>query len=249
MFKQLLAFAFLSAAGLSGAHAQVGSTRPLIETIKGEQAIELQGLKIQSDISGSLAETTVRMTFYNPNNRALEGKLRQAVPVEKAKGRQVFEEIERRGVDPGLLENTQGNNFKLRIYPIAAKGVRIVELRYSESLKRQDGNWLYTLPMAFGNKLKDFELSLKANGINKAPKLIGSFNELEFKRNAKRFEALVTKNNFSPSGTLTLEIPASDKPQTYTETFDGQTYFVAEIPVTDNNQERPLAAILGIQFA
>ncbi|MGH8499191.1 MAG: VIT domain-containing protein, partial [Methylococcales bacterium] len=174
------------------------------------------------------------------------GKMRQAVPVEKAKGRQVFEEIERRGVDPGLLENTQGNNFKLRIYPIAAKGVRTVELRYSEPLKRQDKNWLYTLPMAFGSKLKDFELSLKINGINKAPRLIGSFNELEFKRNSKRFEALITKNNFSPAGTLTLQIPATDRPQTYTQMFDGQTYFIAEIPVIGINQERPLATVLGL---
>ncbi len=267
MFRQLLAFAFLTATCIPAAHAQAGSTRPLIETIKGERAIELQSLRIESNISGGLAETTVRMTFFNPNSRVLEGnlqfplldgqqitafaldmngKMRQAVPVEKAKGRQVFEEVERRGVDPGLLENTQGNNFKLRIYPIAAKGVRTVELRYSESLKRQDSNWLYTLPMAFGSKLKNFELALKTNGINKAPKVTGSFSELEFKRHAKRFEALVTKNDFSPDGTLTLQIPASDKPQTYTQVFNGQNYFIAEIPVAGISQERHLASILGL---
>ena len=210
MFRQLLLFVVLFTVAMPSGQTQVGSARSLIETIKGEQAIELQSLKIESSISGGLAETTVRMTFYNPNSRQLEGnlqfplldgqqitafaldingKMRKAVPVEKAKGRQVFEEIERRGVDPGLLENTQGNNFKLRIYPIAAKGVRTVELRYSESLKRQDNDWLYTLPMGFGNKLKDFELGLKTNGISKAPKVVGSFNGLEFKRNAKRFEA------------------------------------------------------------
>ncbi len=267
MFRQLLLFVSLFAVAVPNAQTQVSTTRPLIETIKGERPIELRSLKIESDISGSLAETTVRMTFYNPNNRALEanlqfplldgqqitafaldmnGKMRTAVPVEKAKGRQVFEEIERRGVDPGLLENTQGNNFKLRIYPIASKGIRTVELRYSESLKRRDTDWLYTLPMAFGNKLQEFELSLKANGITKAPKLIGSFNELEFKRNAKRFEARVTKNNFAPSGTLTLQIPASDQPQTYTQSFDGQTYFIAEVPVTSSHQDRALAKVLGL---
>ncbi len=267
MFRQLLAFAFLTLAYLPAAHAQTGSTRPLIETLKGEQAIGLQSLRIESNISGGLAETTVRMTFFNPNKRVLEGnlqfplldgqqitafaldmngKMRQAVPVERAKGRQVFEEVERRGVDPGLLENTQGNNFKLRIYPIAAKGVRTVELRYSESLKRQGSNWLYTLPMAFGGKLKNFELALKTNGINKAPKVTGSFSELEFKRHAKRFEALVSKNDFSPDGTLTLQIPASDKPQTYTQMFNGQNYFIAEIPVNGISEERPLASVLGL---
>jgi len=269
MFRQLLISAFLMAPAFPVAEAQMANRqiRPLIETIKGEQAIELQSLKIESNISGGLAETIVRMTFYNPNNRALEGnlqfplldgqqitafaldmngKMRQAVPVEKAKGRQVFEAIERRGVDPGLLENTQGNNFKLRVYPIAAKGVRSIELRYSEPLKRQDAVWLYTLPMGFGNNLKNFELSLKANGTNKAPKVVGSFSEFEFKRNAKRFEAVLTKNNFSPTGTLTLQIPASDKAQTYTQIFEGQNYFIADVPVTDTPQDRALPNVIGL---
>lgn len=267
MFRQLLLFVSLFAVAMPNAQTQVGSARPLIETIKGEQAIELQSLKIEGNISGGLAETTVRMTFFNPNNRPLEGnlqfplldgqqitafaldingKMRQAVPVEKAKGRQVFEAIERQGVDPGLLENTQGNNFRLRIYPIAAKGVRTVELRYSEPLKRQDANWLYTLPMGFGDHLKEFELSLRTNGSNKAPKVIGSFHDLEFKRHAKQFEAIVTRNNFSPEGTLTLQIPASDDPQTYTQHFNGQNYFLADIPVTGATRDRKLPSIVGL---
>ncbi|MGH8105003.1 MAG: hypothetical protein ACREO2_01645, partial [Arenimonas sp.] len=60
------------------------------------------------------------------------------------------------------------------------------------------------------------------------------------------FEALVTKSNFSPSGTLILQIPASDEPQTYTQTFDGQTYFVAEIPVDSASQQRQLAKVMGL---
>lgn len=267
MFRQLLIFVFLFAATMPNAQSQASRARPLIETIKGERAIELQSLKIQSNISGGMAETTVRMTFYNPNNRMLEGnlqfpllegqqitafaldmngKMRQAVPVEKAKGRQVFEEIERRGVDPGLLENTQGNNFKLRIYPIAAKGVRTVELRYSESLKRSQSEWLYTLPLSFGQNLKDFELSVKTHGVNQAPKVIGSLGELAFKRNGKRFEARVTKNSYTPSGVVTLQIDAGEKPKTYTQGFDGQTYFLAEIPVKNSTRERSSAHIVGL---
>jgi Ca-activated chloride channel homolog len=267
MFRQLLVFVFLMAACVPNGQTQVSTARPLIETIKGEQAIELQSLRIQSNISGSLVETTVRMTFYNPNTRALEGnlqfplldgqqitafaldmngKMRQAVPVEKAKGRQVFEEIERRGVDPGLLENTQGNNFKLRIYPIAAKDVRTVELTYSEALKHQNDHWLHTIPLAFGKDLKEFELRIKANGLRKAPKIIGSLGKIDFERHAKGFEAIVSRNNFSPSGSLTLQMPANDKPQTYIQTVDGQTYFMAEIPVASASHERVLPRIMGL---
>ncbi len=75
MFRQLLLAISLFAVAMPNAQTQVGTTQPLIETIKGERAIELQSLKIDSNISGGLAETTVRMTFYNPNNRQLEGNL------------------------------------------------------------------------------------------------------------------------------------------------------------------------------
>lgn len=73
--------------------------------------VELQAVRIESEISGSHAITTVEMTFFNPNPRILEGELqfplldgqqvvgfaldingalREAVPVEKAKGQQVL---------------------------------------------------------------------------------------------------------------------------------------------------------------
>jgi Ca-activated chloride channel homolog len=273
MFLRISGLILLLFAGFAPAQTQIATSPPprplppLIETIKGEQPIELQSLSIQSNISGGLAETTIRMSFYNPNTRALEGnlqfplldgqqitafaldingKLRQAVPVEKAKGRQVFEEIERRGVDPGLLENTQGNNFKLRIYPIAAKGVRTVELRYSEALKHQNDHWLHTIPLAFGKDLKAFELRIKANGLRKAPKIIGSLGEIDFERRAKGFEAIVSRNNFSPSGSLILQMPSSDKPQTYLQRVDGQTYFMSEIPVASTNHARALPRIVGL---
>ena len=119
---------------LPSAHAAPTTPQHLIETLNGETPIRLQSLHISSEISGGMAETTLRLVFFNPNPRALEGrlqfpllagqqvtafaldidgKLRPAVPVAKAKGRQVFEAIERRQVDPGLLEVTQGNNFQL----------------------------------------------------------------------------------------------------------------------------------------
>ena len=80
---------------------------------------------MSAEVSGALAVTTWELVFINPNQRALEGQLefplldgqsvvrfamdvngalREAVPVGKDKGRQFFEEIVRRGVDPGLLE-------------------------------------------------------------------------------------------------------------------------------------------------
>jgi hypothetical protein len=105
--------------------------------------LKLSSLKVDVEIIGNLVTTTMEMTYYNPHNRVLEGdfyfplgegqtvsrfalevngKYREGVVVEKDKGRQVFEEVVRQKIDPGLLEWTKGNNFKSRIYPIPAVG-------------------------------------------------------------------------------------------------------------------------------
>jgi len=102
------------------------------------------------------------------------------------------------------------------------------------------------LPLAFGDNLKAFELSVKTHGSSQAPKVLGSFGDLAFKRQAKRFEALVSKNNYSPSGILSLQIPTGSTPQTYTQSFNGKTYFLAEVPVAGTYHKRTLPRVLGL---
>ena len=62
----------------------------------------------------------------------VDGRQRAAVPVEKARAQQVFEDITRRRVDPGLLQTTIGNNYELSIYPLLPGKTRTVELRIVE---------------------------------------------------------------------------------------------------------------------
>ncbi|MFA9219501.1 MAG: VIT domain-containing protein, partial [Sphingomonadaceae bacterium] len=110
---------------------------PLLVVPGAEQPVRLQSVQIDAALGGGLARTTLRLVFFNPNRRSLEGqlqfpllpgqqvsafaldiegRLRAAVPVEKARGREILESVERRRVDPALLEQTQGNNFQLRVY-------------------------------------------------------------------------------------------------------------------------------------
>ena len=143
---------------------------PLLHVSGAETPVALRSVDIDTVVMGGLAQTTVEMVFFNPNARPLEGnldfplrdgqsvtgfaldfegKLRPAVPVEKAKGRQVFEAIERKQVDPALLEQTAGNHFKLRIFPIPAHGSRRVQLRYVESLSRAGKDMRLSLPLGY----------------------------------------------------------------------------------------------------
>ncbi|SFM17410.1 VIT domain-containing protein [Rugamonas rubra] len=232
--------------------ARAAAAPQIMTTIGGERPLRLQNLDIDGSVSGGMALTRVRMVFFNPNQRALEGRLqfpllpgqritafaldvegqlRPAVPVEKAKGRQIVEQLERRRVDPALLEQTQGNNFQLRVYPIAAQGTRTVELTYAEPLEREGANWAYRLPLAYGEVARGLNLRLQLNGADAAPQASGTLAELAFARRAGGYEAQIVKEHVSLDGTLKLLLPASAAPRSFVQQFDGATYFMAEVPL------------------
>lgn len=120
-----------------------------------DKELGLSSLDVQVNILGNIATTTYDMLFYNPTNQVLEGelsfplgeghnvsrfaldvngKLREAVVVDKELGRIAFEQVVRRGVDPALLEKGTGNNYKARIYPIPANGYKRILLAYEQEL-------------------------------------------------------------------------------------------------------------------
>ena len=152
-----ITFAIGFASPISQAQNVTAPTVRIGGDAKGLQPIRVRQVDAQADVVGRLSRRTLTFELSNPNARVLEGtmefplaagqqitgfaldiggEMREAVPVPKDKGRQVFESIERRGVDPGLLEQTAGNNFRLRVYPIPANGVRRVRLTIDDTLAR-----------------------------------------------------------------------------------------------------------------
>jgi len=239
----------------------------LMETIGGEKPIALQSLTISTDVSGSIAKTTLTMAFYNPNARQLEGnlhfpllegaevigfaldfegKMRPAVPVEKNKGKEIFEAIERTRADPALLEKNQGNNFTLRVYPIPAKKTRTVEITYMQSLAKTKAGWLYTLPLGYGDTLEHFTLTMRVNGSSLPPKAVGALGAIAFAQQNQGYSATITKNSFSPTGKVNLLISQSLQPKTTTTVYQGETYFVSEIPLHPHPKPRPLPNVVGV---
>lgn len=71
----------------------------------------------------------------------INGVFRDAVPVDKNKGTQVFEALETVRVDPGILQKTEeGNSFKTRVFPIPAGGSRKILIGYQEELDLNEKN-------------------------------------------------------------------------------------------------------------
>lgn len=226
---------------------------------KGEISPRLQLAKVSIDASGSFARTTLLLTLYNPNGRDLEGTLqfplqpgqqvtgfaldigdtmRDAVPVPKNKGQQVFENIERRQVDPALLEQTAGNHFRLRVYPLPPHGTRQVRLVVDEVMRREAGVWRLAVPVQLLAGVESFDLQVRAQGARTAPKMSGGFDAVPFRRTRGGYTAEVQRGAFRSDLPLTLDFPATDSPRVYTASFTGQRYFLAEIPLPQAMQRR-----------
>ncbi|MBY0574910.1 MAG: DUF2135 domain-containing protein [Undibacterium sp.] len=264
----LLTFILLT---LASAHASAQAPiSPLMEIAKGESAIILQSVQSTSEFSGSMLETTVEMVFYNPNSRALEGnlqfpllpnqhitgfaldingQLRSAIPVEKAKGRQVFEEIERRGVDPALLEITQGNNFKLRVYPILAHGIRRVQLKYVETLPMHDGQWHYQQPLGFLQAAQKMTVNIAIHGVTNKPSAHIGAQAVDFEAHKDGFQAQIKDPQLAAKATLNLTYQAQQTAQSYLQVKNGETYFLSEIPLPafpGMTETRALPKVVGL---
>ncbi|MDR3001326.1 MAG: TonB family protein [Fibromonadaceae bacterium] len=197
---------------------------------KEDPNVYLQSLDIQVEVTGNIASTRYTMVFKNKTDRVLEGeltfplpdgrtvthyaldingKMREAVPVEKARATQVFEEIQQREVDPGILERVEGNNFRTRIYPFPRQGTRTISIGYEEELSLEKGLLYYRLPMAYPDSLENFATKATAWQDGKQ---------------------IVVAESSQPSKALVFALPApANIPQVMMQAAQGSYYFLASV--------------------
>lgn len=216
-----------------------------IPTINIEEAtVVLQDLNIKVEVNGNIASTTYDMTFYNPNDRVLEGelsfplgqgqnvsrfaldlngKLRESVIVEKELGRVAFENTIKQRIDPALLIKTAGNNYKARIYPIPAKGTKRIVLSYDQELIAQNNAHYIYIPLKFKEELKKFELEITVFKQSIKPVITaGEIEGLGFANWNENFVAKSEKQNFIANSPLKIKIPITpelEKVQTFEDYF------------------------------
>lgn len=234
----------------------------------GESPIALRRLDIDARITSGVAVTTVVMEFFNPNRRQLEGelqfplldgqqivgfaldidgKLRDAVPIEKTRGQQVFEDITRQRVDPGLLQVTQGNNFKVRVYPIPAQRSRTVAVTYSESLATRQARGIYRLPLEYAATVDEFTLDVSVRGSTSRPIASGEAAQgLSASSDANEHRLQSQQRNHVPRGILEIAVALPPGPRTLVQSHGGRDYFYAEIPVGTVKAARTLPRTVGI---
>ena len=243
-----------------------------------EKPVELRELDIRSELVGHLAQTAVEMSFYNPNSRVLEGelqfplldgqrvtgfalemedgKLRDAVPVEKSRGRQIFEDAIRQNIDPALAEATQGGNFKIRVYPLNPGKTRRVRVTYTERLPEEIGSadsWgarpvamTYRLPLFYADRVEKLDISVRIANTDKIPAVKSkALGELSYKNENGSFVVSAAQHDAQlREGVLELSIPLSLNEAVYLGERGGKTYFYAEVltglsPMMTSDRKHP----------
>lgn len=241
-------------------------------TVKGDDAekVRMNKLLVNVKVVGNIAYTTAEMHFFNSGSRQMEaelifplpenvsvsryaidinGKMREAVPVNKNKGKQVFEAVEHRRVDPGLLEKVDGNNFRTRIYPLMPNGERIVIVGYEEELSSFDKNNLaYQLVSRYPKKLDKFEINVSVLGTEVAPIIAeNSSDEIAFLKWNQSFQASIKKENFQPSEKLVFKIPIQQNiPSILMQNVGGQYYFYGSTFVEGNKIANKIPTSIGL---
>lgn len=215
-----------------------------------EQSLKIKKLNIDVKVIGNLAITTMDMTFTNdfPENKQYEGTLifpiadgqsinrlamdfhgimREGVVVEKEKGRVVFEDIERKKVDPALLEKTTSNNYKLRVYPIVSKQEKHIIIAYEQILKSDEYSMTYNLPLNYNYNIEDF--SLTANVYSEYPvnnSKTNQIDEIKFNKESNAYTTAVNFKNYLANEMFGFTMPLpEDSREVITETIDGENYF------------------------
>jgi Ca-activated chloride channel family protein len=130
--------------------------------------LEVNSTKTNVRITDQIAVTRIEQEFYNPNPARLEGTFVFPVPkgahldkftmeidgrqveaelLSADKAHEIYEDIVRKLRDPALLEYSDRDIFKIRIFPIEPHSKKRVTLTYTQLLKTDDGLVSYTLPL------------------------------------------------------------------------------------------------------
>ncbi|MCJ8153670.1 DUF2135 domain-containing protein [Chryseobacterium sp. SSA4.19] len=250
---------------------------PVIETADGKGGYEknnqvvLQKLSIETKIIGNLSTHVVTMVFKNNSNRLREGrmtfplpegvnasgyaldingKLRQAVPVEKEKAKEVYETIKKRNIDPGILEKVEGNNFRTTIYPIGANGgERTVQITYNSELKKSGNGYLYFMPLHYPSEIPEFTIKTTVFQNASVPQLEerpnGSFN---FVQNGKIWVAETRKVNYKPGSNLKIHFPQNNAGHSLLiqKASGDSSYFLASLDISPSERPKKLPGELAI---
>ncbi|MCP5537024.1 MAG: hypothetical protein H7A51_12455 [Akkermansiaceae bacterium] len=162
--------------------AQAATPTMWIKDARGRIPLRIDTIDAQVTITGDVAETLLTLRFRNETSRIQEGEfvmplpvgstvsqyalevngqLRNGVSVEKEQARHAYETIKRAMIDPGIIEREAGNTYRTKVFPIPARGTKLVRIGYIEHLHAVDGKLRYTLPTDYPGTINAFSCTIR----------------------------------------------------------------------------------------
>lgn len=241
----------------------------LVIAAPAEAPVTLRAVRVRTEINGRSALTSIELTFHNPNARQLEGELqfplregqtvvgmaidvngtlRDAVAIEKARGEAVFEDVTRTRIDPALLSATQGDNYKLRVYPLAPQSDKVVVVRIAEWLVTRNGRTAYRLPLDYG-RLASFSMSMQVSGVGARPAATNpAAAALAFSAAGNGYRLDWTATDAALKGALDVALTPAAGGSVTTQRVDGHDYFVAQLPIAPRSAPRTLPGVVTLAW-
>ena len=142
--------------------------------VKDEQGrdaepLRIVGMSVNTQVRGPESITRIDQSFYNSTPSTLEGTFYFNVPpgaaisrfamyvdeknliegevVERGRARAIYESILHAKRDPALLEWVDGNTFKARVFPIAARSNKRIIMEYTQVLPAFFDTRRYVFPL------------------------------------------------------------------------------------------------------
>jgi Ca-activated chloride channel family protein len=172
--------------------------------------LENKSLKVSVTIEGLIATTVVDQIFYNPGNTNLQGwfffpvpkgavlknfsmeingKKTEAELLDSDKARTIYEDIVRKMRDPALLEYSEQNLFKVRIFPIEARSEKHITITYSEILVKENNLLEYIFPLNTekytAKPLSNVSFDIQAKETSKITTVYSPSHKVEIIRNSE----------------------------------------------------------------
>jgi hypothetical protein len=212
-----------------------------------DEPVRVQSLSISVQANPFSAETVMNIELFNPNAKVMDGefnfslqenqvvtgfaldingKMRDGVVVEKQKARIAYENTIRRKVDPGLLEITNGNNYRVRVYPMPANGIRKINITIRQNLVPVESKIKYFLPLTIGSAVDHFTTGIEVKNTFSSPFTEqGLLFQTSFDAGLNNYILNLEKRNFVPDKPLAFSIPVESTNRTIC--LDDSGYFVA----------------------
>ncbi|CAM2008468.1 VWA domain-containing protein [Acanthopleuribacter pedis] len=139
--------------------------------------LEIQSQSVVLEIDDAVAQTTIEWVFYNQHPHRIEGTFYLPLPqsaviqdfemeingrktpaelLGAGKAKKIYTDIVRQMIDPALLEYQRAGLLKARIFPIEARGTKLVSLTYRHTLPQPGTFHEYHLALNKSERPMDF---------------------------------------------------------------------------------------------